>query len=43
MTFYLVKSGSDQANHDYNWLTLILFLIAAIACVIMLFMLICII
>ena len=40
MTFYLVKSGSDEANHDYNWLTLLLFLIAAIACVTMLFMLI---
>lgn len=40
MIFYLVKSGSDEANHDYNWLTLLLFLIAAIACVTMLFMLI---
>ena len=40
MITYCAGSGSDTANHDYNYITLILFLIAGIACVIMLSMLI---
>ena len=40
MVLYCAGSDTDTAAKGYNWLTLILFLIAGIACVTMLFMLI---